>query len=154
MPGKKDMLTPSLETVIARVESSDRPYAIRFEAVMFRSTPAWVDGTTPAISRINGCNADTARAIACTSYGLFQCLGATLYGDLKYPNPISFFMFDSEQQVTQFRALVTRWGFDWQNFDFTDEALLEKFARRYNGPGNIPGYVSAMKTAYTAINGG
>ena len=140
-----------LETVIARVESADLPYAIRFEDGLYRTPPAWVNGTVDAIHKANVCTKTTALAIACTSYGLFQCLGAVLYGDLAFPNPVSYFHYDAEQQVTQFRALVRKWGFDPENFDFTDEALLAKFAGRYNGPGNVPGYTAAIKAAYTAI---
>lgn len=140
-----------LEAVIARVESSDRPYAIRFEPTLWSMPPAWVSNTRGIIAKANGCTNDTALAIACTSYGLFQVLGAVLYGDLAFPNPVSFFHYDAEQQVTQFRALVTKWGFDWQNFDFTDEALIDKFSLRYNGPKALPAYANAMKAAYNAI---
>lgn len=141
-----------LETVIARVESADRPYAIRFEDGLFKDPPPWVAGTVPAIATANACNAPTALAIACTSYGLFQCLGATLYGDLRFPNPVSFFHYDAEQQVTQFRALVKRWGFDPERFDFTDDALIDKFSARYNGPGDVANYSAKIKGAYAALS--
>lgn len=144
-------MTILLETVIAKVESSDRPYAVRFERALFNNPPSWVTGTTPVISHINGCDGYTALTIAATSYGLFQILGAVIFGDLAFPNPISFFWYDAEQQVTQFRALVTKWGFDWQNFDFADEALLTRYATRYNGPGNPSAYADKMKTAYSAL---
>lgn len=144
-------MSNTLEKVIASIESTNRPFAIRYEDGMFKSPPGWVLGTVAAIARVNECNGATAQMIACTSYGLFQCLGATLYGDLKFPNPISFFHYDAEQQVTQFRALVKRWGFDWQAFDFTDDELLTTFAARYNGPGAIPSYVAKMKAAYAAL---
>lgn len=147
-------MTVLLENVIARVESSDRPYAIRFEPGLWKNTPSWVGGTTPAIAHANGCTGDTALAIACTSYGLFQLLGATLYGDLSFPNPISFFHYDAEQQVTQFRALVKRWGFDWQNFDFSDMGLIQKFSARYNGPGNVADYSSKIVGTYMQLQQG
>lgn len=145
-------MTVLLETVIAKVESSDRPYAIRLEPALFNHPPGWVEATWATIAHANGCNQTTALAIASTSYGLFQILGAVLYGDLLFPNPISFFHYDAEQQVTQFRALVKKWGFDPVAFDWTDEALLTRYATRYNGPGpTVPGYVAKMKAAYSAI---
>lgn len=141
-----------LENVVMQVESGGFTGAIRFEAQAYRTQPT--DG--PTIKRIadaNKCNLDTAHAIYWTSYGLFQFLGATLYGDLAYPTPLASFWIDSEQQITQFRKLVTMWGFDPMGFDFTDDALLAKFAARYNGPGNVPSYVQAMKTAYNQLKG-
>lgn len=140
-----------LETVIARVESADRPYAIRFEPELFDGPPSWVAGPVAVIEKANFCNAATALAISCTSYGLFQVLGAVLYGDLRYQNPVSYFHYDAEQQVTQFRALVTKWGFDPEHFDFDDASLIDKFSLRYNGPNALPAYANAIKAAYAAI---
>jgi len=144
-------MTILLETVIARVESADKPYAIRFEASVFNNPPAWIGNQHPAIMKANACNLPTALAIACTSYGLFQVLGATLYGDLAFPNPISYFHYDAEQQVTQFRALVTKWGFSWEHFDFADASLIDRFSLRYNGPRALPAYPNAIKAALAAI---
>ena len=144
-------MTILLETVIARVESSDRPYAVRFERGLFLSPPSWVSGTTSAIAAANHCSSDTALAIACTSYGLFQILGCVLFGDLRFSNPVLFFWYDAEQQVTQFRALVKRWGFDWEHFDFTNAALIDKFALRYNGPNALPQYADRMKAVYASL---
>lgn len=144
-------MSDMLEKVIARIESADLPYAIRWEPDLTDKPPVWVINTLPAIVAANKCNNNTALSIASTSYGLFQCLGATLYGDLNFPNPISFFHYDAEQQVTQFRALVTKWGFDPANFDFTDDDLLARFAHRYNGPGDVPNYVAKMKAAYASL---
>lgn len=141
-----------LETVIARVESADRPYAIRAEPGLLNAPPAWVRGTFGTIAKVNGCTTWTAQVIACTSYGLFQCLGATLYGDLAFPNPISYFHYDAEQQVTQFRALVKKWGFDPEGFDWADDALINKFALRYNGPKALPAYANAMKAAFASLS--
>lgn len=146
-----EAVTVLLETVIASIESADRPYAIRAEPGLLDAPPTWVRGTFGTIAKVNGCTTWTAQVIASTSYGLFQILGAVLYGDLKFPNPISFFHYDAEQQVTQFRALVRHWGFDPAGFDFTDDELLVTFAARYNGPGAIPAYVAKMKAAYAAL---
>lgn len=147
-------MTILLETVIASIESSDKPYAIRFEWEMYNGIARGGGASHDAITRIiatNSCTPQTAEAIYCTSYGLFQIMGMTLYSDLWFPNPISFFHYDAEQQVTQFRALATKWGFNWQAFDFTDDELLTTFAARYNGPGAIPAYVAKMKAAYAAL---
>lgn len=144
-------MTVLLETVIARVESADLPYAIRFEDGLYQNPPSWVSGPVKRIMAANVCTAKTALAISCTSYGLFQVLGAVLYGDLAYQNPVSYFHYDAEQQVTQFRALVTKWGFDPEHFDFADASLIDKFSLRYNGPNALPAYANAIKAAYAAI---
>lgn len=145
-------MTVLLEQVIMRVESSGFTGAVRFEAGLFNNLPGWIGRTTDEIGRINKCNGDSAAMIACTSWGLFQILGATLYGDLAYPGPIASFWIDSEQQITQFRKLVTKWGFDPMNFDFTDDALVDAFAKRYNGPGNPTEYGTKMVMTYHALN--
>jgi len=145
-------MTILLETVIARVESADKPYAIRFEDGLYRNPAAWIRQPTVAIAHANACTQATALAIACTSYGLFQILGATLYGDLAFPNPVSYFHYDAEQQVTQFRALVAKWGFNWEHFDFGDASMIDKFSLRYNGPKALPAYANQIKAAYAAIS--
>lgn len=144
-------MTILLESVIARIESADKPYAIRTEDHLRLNPPTWVTNATPAIVHANGCNLMTALYIACTSYGLFQILGAVLYGDLRFPNPVSYFHYDAEQQVTQFRALVRRWGFDPERFDLTNDVLIDKFALRYNGPNALPAYANSVKAAYAAL---
>ena len=74
-------MTILLETVIARVESADLPYAQRFEEDLYLSPPAWVSGPVKRIVAANVCTQKTALNISATSYGLFQILGAVLYGD-------------------------------------------------------------------------
>lgn len=139
---------PKLEMAVMQVESSGFTGAIRFEDGLYREGN-FNGPTVKAIQQINRCSPFTAEAIYCTSYGLFQIMGETLYSTLGYQQPVASFWIDSEQQITQFRCLCERGGFDWQNFDPTDDNL-RAFARYYNGPGAVDDYSAKLRAAFAS----
>lgn len=142
-------MTDTLARVIATVESGPFPYAMRFEPVVYaRSSP---QAAVAAAMKANRCNKVTAQVILATSWGLFQIMGFNLYGPLGLTISIGPYLFDSETQFDTFGKFVRLNGFDPDNFDFTDDATLQRFATSYNGPGDVPDYVAKMKAAFNAL---
>jgi hypothetical protein len=146
-------MSDTLANVIATVESGPFPYAMRFESVMYgRGSPYFTTEILEAAEKANHCNAVTARMICSTSWGLFQIMGFNLYSPaIALPIAIGPYLFDTEQQFNAFKRFVKINGFDADNFDFGDEATIERFARSYNGPGDVPNYVAKMKAAFNAL---
>lgn len=142
-------MTDILAKVIATVESGPFPYAMRFEPGVYARPP--FPPTLAAAEKANHCNDATARVVLATSYGLFQIMGFNLYGPLKLTIAIGPYLFDTEQQFDAFKRFVTLNGFDPENFDFTDDGLIERFARSYNGLGDVANYSAKMKAAYAAL---
>lgn len=143
-----------LAKVIATVESGPFPYAMRFEWPMYNKIAAAGGAdhnTIAAIMAANHCTPQTAEVIYCISFGLFQIMGFNLYGPLGLTIAIAPFMFDTEQQFNAFKKFVRLNGFDPDNFDFTDEALIERFARSYNGSGDVANYSAKMKAAFAQL---
>ena len=131
------MVYPKLEQVIAEIESSDNPQAMRFEPGIFRFD-------IPTLKRImeaNKCSEPTARMIYATSWGRYQVMGMTLYSTLGYAYPIIRFMVQDGEQIGAFFAFTKRYGIFFPT-DFLSKtaSAREEFARHYNGPGNIPAY--------------
>lgn len=144
-------MTDTLARVIATVESGPFPYAVRFEPSLWEHPARMPAASFRAAQIANRCSAATAQMICATSWGLFQIMGFNLYGSLKLPIAIGPYLFDTEQQFNAFKRFVTLNGFDPDNFDFSDDGLIERFARSYNGPGDVPNYVAKMKAAYAAL---
>jgi hypothetical protein len=144
-------MTDTLAKVIATVESGPFQYAVRFESGMFAGKVGPLSAAETACMKANRCSSITARMICCTSWGLFQIMGFNLYGPLALQIPVGSFMFDTETQFDTFRKFVTLNGFDPENFDCTDEALIERFARSYNGPGDVANYAAKMKAAFASL---
>ena len=139
--------TMRLDECIAMVESSNNNKAIRFEPVMFTNKPTWVLGTLSKIAIVHECSRDTALAIACTSYGYYQILGANIYAN-GYIKTVFDYVFNKADQDIAFAKFIGREG-----FNSTDDISgwtadqFEKFATFYNGPGNIDGYIDRMEQA-------
>lgn len=142
-------MSDTLARVIATVESGPFPYAMRFEPVVYARTSP--QAALANAMTANHCNKVTAQVILATSWGLFQIMGFNIYGPLALPIAIGPYLFDSETQFDTFGKFVRLNGFDPANFDFTDEATLERFGRSYNGPGDVPNYVAKMKAAFNAL---
>lgn len=146
-------LNDKLAKVIAEVESGGFPEAIRYEPALqlHMSQIPGVEGFMQTIMGANRCNRPTAEQIFCTSYGIFQIMGETLYSTLGWKEPVATFWSDVEQQLASFKDLCKHGGFDPATFDFSDEAALQRFARFYNGPDDVADYVAKMKAAFAAL---
>jgi hypothetical protein len=119
------------------VESGNSICAIRFEPGITHFDP-------PTIQRIihaNKCSMPTAREIYASSFGKFQFLGMTLYSTLAYTQPIQVFFANESEQEAVFDKFM-----QIQKFTEDGAAILsnpqvrERFAKFYNGPGNIADY--------------
>jgi len=141
-------MSDTLARVIATVESGPFPYAMRFENSLWDHPAQMPSASIRPAMVANRCNAVTAQMICATSWGLFQIMGFNLYGSLGLTIAIGPFLFDTEQQFNAFNKFVRLNGFDAANFDFTDEALVERFSRSYNGPGDVANYSQKMLRAY------
>jgi hypothetical protein len=144
-------MSDTLSKVIATIESGPFPYAMRFENSLWDHPAQMPSASIRPAMVANRCNAVTAQMICATSWGLFQIMGFNLYGSLGLTIAVGPYLFDTEQQVFAFNKFVRLNGFDAANFDFTDEALIERFARSYNGPGDVANYAAKMKAAYAAL---
>ena len=147
-------MTDTLAKVIATVESGPFPFAVRFEPTVYTARYGYSAGRPDeaAAMKANRCNLLTARMICSTSWGLFQLMGFNLYSPaIALPISVIAFGFDSETQFDTFKKFVRLNGFDPDNFDFTDETLIERFARSYNGPGDVANYAAKMKAAYSQL---
>ena len=139
-----------LAAVVSQVESAGFPYAQRYEPGVFAGF-AIAPAAISAAATGNHCSAVTARVLCSISFGLFQIMGFNLYGFLGWKQSVATFLYDTEQQLSTFADFCQHSGVNPATFDFTDEAQLEHFARVYNGPGDIPNYVSKMKAALAAL---
>lgn len=134
-----------LSQCISLVESNDNPDAIRFEPELYLNCPDWITNTISNIAEKNICSTDTAKMIACSSWGKYQILGANIYAQ-GFANNIMDFVFDGDQsQETIFNKFITTGGFDWRdNLGTWSQEQFENFARFYNGPGNFQNYAAKM----------
>ena len=149
----------TLADVVAQVESSDNPDAIRYEPIVHSRFKNITPGTDnyyilENIMKYNNCNLQTACVLASMSFGKYQIMGENLYGnmiDLKYG--VIDYLSDEEDQEISFEVFVSKIGFYYGQIFYlmTDNDLL-KFATRYNGPGNPEAYVKAMKNVYIKLS--
>jgi hypothetical protein len=150
----------SLCDVVAVVESNRFNGAIRFEPGLYGQTvpdrikPPQIAVLT-AIRRANFCSFDTARMIFSTSFGRFQLLGETLYGEpINLRAPISAFWASEAMQLAAFNAFVAAHGIDCTiNELLTDPTYSERFATAYNGPGNVADYAGRLISTAKLLNG-
>lgn len=94
--------------------------------------------------KANKCSNDTARMICATSWGLYQILGVNIYnriGNWHYGGIITKFVHNVILQHQCFTEFVSSKGIDYSVEQLiTDATCRSKFARIYNGPGNIDEY--------------
>ena len=130
----------------AIVESSNDPLAIRFEPGLYTASPGWIARILPLVRSLNSCSTDTAKMIACTSFGMYQLLGANIYS-LGYAHEIMAYGDDILQQHRDYSDFMGRGGFSaYTDMDVTAIAMPEllAIARYYNGPGNPQAYADAL----------
>lgn len=145
----------SLAGIIAKIESGDNPRRIRFESQIYTEglkSPAWL-ALVRRIAALNGCSDDTARMIACTSWGVHQILGENLYDVCRVTTDIFTFVASPEAQLAAFLRFIERRGIDFTIEELLADPLKQRaFVAVYNGPGNIDGYWSRMKQQIEAFS--
>lgn len=150
-------MTVKLADVIAEVESGKRDSAIRFEAGLYK---AWTAAPTPArdaiireIVEIHDCSADTARMIACTSWGRYQLLGENLYSAFARCS-VNVFTFvevpDVQAQCLALFLTMKGINFTLENI-IENQTMRENFIIGYNGPGAVDAYWQRMKAAVAKL---
>ena len=155
-------MTATLAAVIRRVESSDGDAIMRFEPACYEAVRTGMAGgyalhpheILDAIMTANRCSIPTAQAIFATSWGDYQAMGFTLYGDWcvapAHVPSIREWLADQDLQDRAFAAWCKRHGFDATDPLPSDPEIL-RFARIYNGPGAVDAYAARMKAAAVAI---
>ena len=140
----------ALQNVIARIESSDNPYALRFEPAVYAGQDL-APATASHIAALHASSYETGRVIAATSWGLFQIMGFNLWSG-PHPYDGTFFAFCADE-IAQRLAFETFLEDRGMNFALSDllgnENKLQAFAAFYNGDGPI--YANAMRIAAKAL---
>jgi hypothetical protein len=137
-----------LASVIARVESSNNQNALRFENTMFASPPIWVLGQISNIQKAHrNMSYQTAQMIACSSWGMYQLLGANIWSN-GFAATFADYIDSATFQYGTFLRFISPHGFTGTEDCVTwNEKRYERFAAFYNGPNAVSDYVSAMKQA-------
>jgi hypothetical protein len=139
----------TLQQCIAGVESGHRLDAIRFEPDLFSASPQWVRNQITKIQYAHGgssaCSVSTATMLACSSFGLYQILGANIYAG-NFKNTVFAYIADQSLQNSVFAEFIKPHGFvpDDDLTSWTDQ-MFTSFATFYNGPNAPAAYVAAMR---------
>lgn len=146
------MIEPlDLAAVIAAVETNDNPFAIRFEQALMAQWAAMTpvrSAILAAIASLHDCSHDTARMIACTSWGRYQILGENLYDRGLVNVTVFAYVADPKLERLAFDAFLIRKeiGFALQDI-IDDETKRAKFIAAYNGPAGVADYWARMQAA-------
>lgn len=139
-----------LASVIKSIESGGHQYAVRFEPHAYE-TWNWA----PAMDRIqknHQCSRDTAKMLACTSFGYYQILGVNIFDPvisstyLIDPPHVFAYVGDVGMQDRMFAAFL-----DHKNIVFQLQELLDnpdkmtRFVTHWNGPGNVAAYSELIR---------
>jgi hypothetical protein len=116
----------TLAELVAKAESGDNPWAVRFE-------PLWRTQHYPLIVGANKCSAATALVLGACSWGFYQIMGDNLYG-LGLSVPLGAYMADAALQAEFFQKFCTGRGIFISLETFIgNEALALNFCHHYNG---------------------
>lgn len=140
-------MTILLSDVVAQVESSGNPLAMRFEPT-FLSTVGCKQAAQNYAADGGYMDMNTAAVICCTSWGKFQIMGANLYGLLEYKKALVDFLTTPADQLTAFRSFIDKIGFTDLPFSDMAQADLLKFAKLYNGS---EVYAASLTHAYQGM---
>lgn len=142
----------TLSEVIARVESGNNQYAVRFEPEVFerfsRDSAKFVS-ILGWIQRVHSCSQSTAMAIAATSWGKYQLMGENLWPHIED----SFWTYGAAPllQDQTFGDFLIRRGINYSLEEImTDAVKRYHFISEYNGPGNIDAYWASIQKAAAA----
>lgn len=133
----------NIAELIALVESNNNQYAMRYEPMYSVQS-----GAVSVYAKDNNVSLATAHICLCSSWGLYQIMGANLFAYgltsnmLQYCNsiPLQNMYFQKFLTKNNLNNLTS----DYQSF-VSDDSKLAEFARVYNGPSNIDDYVNRMK---------
>ena len=129
---------------LARIESSGSQYAIRFEPATYLRKLAFDKTIIQNIIKYNHCSRETAFAIYSTSYGAWQLMGFNIYNNNCEVSVGEYFADRALQEKSVGVYLKQRGLEKITAQDLLDQKVRENFARKYNGPGNIPDYSSKL----------
>ena len=143
----------TLAQVIARVESADNPYALRFEPATYLNIgQSRFDLARAAAKSVNKCSIDTANVILSTSWGRFQIMGFNLYA--KATHCVGEYMASDAAQLFALSDMLAPWAMspdDNADWILTNPQRVASLATRYNGPGNVADYSALLVAAYKAL---
>ncbi len=139
----------TLSQLIAQVESSGNPYAVRFEA-------SYSPGNSQIIKMqsLARCTLATAGVLCKISWGLFQIMGDNLVDLGLDMSPIAY-CSEKIEQLNMFNAYCVANDCVYTLEDVISNASKRlDFARKYNGPGDPVAYAAAMMNAYQDAQNG
>ena len=113
--------------LVAVVESRFNQFAIRFEPHLYASRPRWMEGGVRRFRVIHECSENTAWAFGATSFGMYQILGANVYGICKYDEKVFRFVGDSGVQRECFKRFVSE--VCGQRYEIVEKRVLEEVDR-------------------------
>ena len=139
----------ALQDVIARIESSGNPFALRFEPAVYAGDVA--PSVAARIATLHGADYETGRVIAATSWGLFQIMGFNLWaGPHAYTGTLYEFCADTIAQRLAFETFLADRGMNFTLAELLGNAnKLIAFAAAYNGDGIR--YARAMRESAAAL---
>ena len=135
------MIPLNTSDVIARIESSGNPRALRFEPAFFEHISSLPGGLSQVegvilddIQSIHGCDRMTALMIYSTSWGLYQFMGMNIYGDHGYTSSLFEFCSSPISQTQIFHEFLLHEGISYSVDELKlDAAKRAHFAEVYNG---------------------
>lgn len=133
-----------LPEVISQIESDGNQFAVRFEIA--KQDKAFASDILERCKKANNPYSKiTAQRLLAFSWGEYQIMGFNLYGFLKCSISVGAFMADRALQRSYFETFC-RTNNIWIDGDVpNDQGWLEKFAKGYNGSGDIPNYTRKMR---------
>ena len=139
----------ALQDVIARIESSGNPFALRFEPTVYTADVA--PSVAARIATLHGADYETGRVIASTSWGLFQIMGFNLWaGAHAYNGTLYEFCADTIAQRLAFETFLADRGMNFTLAELLGNAnRLIAFAAAYNGDGIR--YARTMRKSAAAL---
>ena len=133
MTNTQTNIDSQLAAVIASIESSNNPHAIRFEPRVYANLTVAPRPIIDSIAAHNFCTRATAIALASFSFGLYQLMGMNLY-ECGYNADVAAFLNDEAAQLEYFGKFLTRSGINVSLASLlASEPKLDSFAYRYNG---------------------
>ena len=133
MTNTQTNIDSQLAAVIASIESSNNPHALRFEPTVFANFKTTSKPIVDVIAACNECSHDTALALASFSFGKYQLMGYNLY-ECGYRMGVVDFLNNETAQLGYFEAFLIRKGLNVSLSSLlASEQRLEQFAFIYNG---------------------
>jgi len=128
----------TLADLIAQIESTNNPFALRYEPE-HKPSMRFVD----RMIKTCACSEATAMMLCMTSFGLYQIMGDELMSLGLSISPMQY-LSEPDLQLTMFTDFVDQNKIDFPLISLKDEATRMHFARVYNGPRNPQAYADKM----------